>query len=99
MLPEVEEKVKPLIEEFRVKMKAKGYPERLIEKAIERAKGWVAGISKFADARYPELQRRIQEEMFPEALEEHGEKWIKGWMEAVKGIIETKSGRIGEVVG
>lgn len=91
VLPEVEEKYKGEIERFRTEMKAKGYPEGMIEKAIERAKGWVTGISQFADARYPELTKRIQEEMFPEALWTHGEKWMKELM----GVFEI---RVGEVI-
>lgn len=77
MLPEVEKKVEPQFEDFRKRMREKGYPEGLIEKAVERAKGYLEGVSRLANSRHPELVGRIQEEMVPEALA-HSEDWIKG---------------------
>lgn len=81
---DVEEKLKPDIEKFKAEMKAKGYPKGLIEKAIDRAKGYVAGISKFTDHRHPELMKRVQVEMFPEALE-HSKRWMENILKAIAG--------------
>ena len=76
MLEEVRKKAKPLFEKFKKEMLAKGYPEGLVNKAIERAEEYVQGVTKFLDGRHPELVKRAQEEMIDDALE-HSRKWIE----------------------
>jgi hypothetical protein len=82
MLKGAMEKVKPQVEEFKAKMKAEGYPEGIIDKSIERAYGYVQGVTKMLDSKNPELVERAQVEMFPEALE-HSATWIRKLTEAI----------------
>jgi 3-hydroxyacyl-CoA dehydrogenase len=82
MHPESLEKVKPLIEEFRKKMREKGYTESQIDKALERAYGYCEGVAMFADSKNPELVKTIEVEIFPEALE-HSEKWLEKLIAAI----------------
>jgi len=82
MYPEVEEKAKPKFEEFKRKMKEQGYPEKLIDKAIERAKEWVEGFTRMLDHRHPELVKKAQEELLEEAISS-SERWIKRLYEAL----------------
>jgi hypothetical protein len=82
MYPEVIEMVKPQVEAFKKKMKAEGFSESIIDKAIERAYGYVQGVTKMLDSKNPELVKKAQYEMFPEALE-HSERWIRGLAEVM----------------
>jgi hypothetical protein len=76
MHPESMEKVKPLIEDFKKRMKEQGFTDGQIEKALERAYGYTEGIARMADGKNPDLVKRIEVEIFPEALEA-SEKWLK----------------------
>jgi hypothetical protein len=85
MHPEALEKVKPLIEDFKKRMKEQGFTDGQIEKALERAYGYAEGIAHMADGKNPELVKRIEVEIFPEALE-HSEKWLKKLIEAIAAV-------------
>ncbi|MEO0090847.1 MAG: hypothetical protein ABIK75_07085 [candidate division WOR-3 bacterium] len=82
--PEVEEKIKPLLEKFKEEMKKEGFSEAFIEKAINRAKKYVFTLSSYLDSANPELVAKAQVEMMPEALE-HSKRWMRAFKEAVGG--------------
>ena len=82
MHPEALEKVKPLVEDFKKRMKEQGFTDGQIERAIERAYGYAEGIARMLDGKNPELVIRAEVELFPEALE-HSEKWLKRLIEAI----------------
>jgi hypothetical protein len=115
MLSEVEAKVKPVLDEFVAKMREQGYPERLIELGLKRAREYVQGMTRMLDSRHPELVSRAQIEILPEALS-HSEEYIRGlaglvaprvakiygmkyWEEKVKEVLGKKEGTVSEVVG
>jgi len=77
MHPDVEAKVRPVLEEFRKKMLAQGYSESAVEMALKRAREYIEGVSRMAGGKHPELVKRIELEILPEALE-HSEKYLLG---------------------
>jgi hypothetical protein len=94
MLPEVEKKVEPIFKKWKEDRIKEGYPEPFVEKALERARGWIEGYSKLVDTRFPELLSHIQERLVPEALE-HSERWLRG----LRGmIISAKSEKLSEII-
>lgn len=74
MFPEVEEKAKPLFKKMVQDLKARGIPEGLAVRAEERAREWLEGITRMLDRKNPELVKRAQEELLPEAIE-HSKRW------------------------
>mgnify|MGYP001626297234 CR=1 FL=1 len=80
------EKFKKEIEELRNKMKAKGYPEGLINRAIWQAYGRAVGYAfKYFDHDHPERAKAIAEETFPKYLKD-AEKWAREWLGSVFGV-------------
>lgn len=81
---EAEQQLKPTFEKFKEEMRKRGFSEVMIEKAIQRAKNYVATVSAYLDSANPELMKKAQVEMMPEALE-HSRRWLVAMKEAFWG--------------
>jgi hypothetical protein len=80
MIEEARKELMPLIEDFRKRMKEKGYPESAIEKVLDMAE-W--GLQRESVAiRDPEIRKKFEVEYFKDFLHRY-ERWMEGFMKAI----------------
>jgi hypothetical protein len=81
----LEEKYKDLIEDFRRRMREKGYPEGIINRAIDQALWRTYGTAfKYFDHAHPERAEQIMQETFPKFLAD-AERYVENLMKAIAG--------------
>jgi hypothetical protein len=80
MIEEARKELMPLIEDFRKRMREKGYPDSAIEKVLDMAE-WDLQRRSVA-IRDPEIRKKFEVEYFKDFLHRY-ERWVEGFVKAL----------------